>query len=94
MRIVGKKRIDKFIKSHANSRSSLRGWMAIAESVQWQTPQDIKNEFASASFLSNNRVIFNIGGNKFRLIVIAIYVQKTLIVTWVGTHAEYDKRNL
>ncbi|HOG50971.1 MAG TPA: type II toxin-antitoxin system HigB family toxin, partial [Lentisphaeria bacterium] len=49
--------------------------------------------FASASFLSDNRVVFNLGGNRFRLLVVVIYVQGNVIVNWLGTHAEYDKTN-
>jgi mRNA interferase HigB len=94
MRVNGKKRIKEFMKSHADSSSALRSWTAIAEAAHWHTSMDIKREFASASFLSRNRVVFNIGGNKFRLVVIAVYVQETLIVTWIGTHAEYAKLNL
>ncbi len=94
MRVNGKKRITEFMKSHANSCSALRSWTDIAEAAHWHTSMEIKREFASASFLSNNRVVFNVGGNKFRLVVIAIYVQETIIVKWIGTHAEYDKLNL
>ncbi len=91
MRINGKKRIAAFMKTHPNSSPSLKTWTNLAENAIWKTPADIKREFASASFLSNNRVIFNIGGNHYRLVVIAIYVQETLIVSWIGTHAEYSK---
>ena len=94
MRVNGKKKITKFMGSHSASRAPLRAWTQIAENAAWRTPSDIKREFASASFLSNNRVIFNIGGNKFRLVVIVVYTQDTLIVSWIGTHAEYDKLNL
>ncbi|OQA87649.1 MAG: hypothetical protein BWY31_00591 [Lentisphaerae bacterium ADurb.Bin242] len=91
MRVNGKKKITAFMRTHATSCPSLRAWTQIAEKAVWKTPSDIKLEFASASFLSNNRVIFNIGGNNFRMVVIAVYVQETLIVSWIGTHAEYSK---
>lgn len=94
MRINGKKKITKFMTAHSASRAPLRAWTQITENAAWETPADIKREFAAASFLSNNRVIFNIGGNKFRLLVIAVYTQETVIVSWIGTHSEYNKLNL
>ena len=93
MRILGKKKLVQFMERHPRSDSSLRSWVQVVETSQWKTPADIKNTFASASFLSDNRVIFNLGGNKFRLLVLAIYVQGSVIISWLGTHAEYDKMN-
>ena len=93
MRILGKKKLVQFMKKHPNSAGSLRAWVQIVEASSWQKPTDIKKTFASASFLSDNRVIFNIAGNNFRLLVTVIYVQGNLLVTWIGTHAEYDKMN-
>jgi mRNA interferase HigB len=59
--------------------------------ANWQTPQDIKHQYASASFLANNRVVFNIKGNKHRLIVAIAYTQGAVYIKFVGTHSEYDK---
>ncbi|MFA6816631.1 MAG: type II toxin-antitoxin system HigB family toxin [Lentisphaeria bacterium] len=91
MRVNGKKKINAFMKTHTAASPSLKAWTQIAEKAIWKTPVDIKREFSTASFLSGNRVIFNIGGNHFRLVVLAIYVQEALIVSWIGTHAEYSK---
>lgn len=93
MRVNGKKKIAAFMKKHPTSRSSLKTWTRLAERAHWEKPSDIQLEFPTASFLSKNCVIFNISGNYFRLMVIAIYVQEMLIVTWIGTQAEYDKIN-
>jgi mRNA interferase HigB len=57
----------------------------------WQTPQDIKAQFRSASILKNNRVVFNIGGNKYRLVVAIDYTRQTIFVRFIGTHKQYDK---
>ncbi len=94
MRIAGKKRIKDFMKSHASSCTSLKAWADFVEAAHWHSPSEIKQDFASASFLSKNRVVFNIGGNNFRLVVVAVYVQETIVVSWIGTHAEYDKLKL
>ena len=65
-----------------------------AECAEWKTTQDIRNRFNSADFLSNNRVVFNIGGNNFRLVVIVYYSAGILKIDRIGTHAEYDKWDL
>lgn len=59
--------------------------------AQWRTMQDIKNDFPAASFVGENRVVFNVGGNNFRLVVVALLQIGTLYIRFVGTHAEYDK---
>ena len=93
MEITGKNRIIKFMASHADSRKALTAWIADAERENWQTPQDIKAVYQSADFLAGNRVIFNIRGNHFRLIAVVVYAAGRLIIEWVGTHAEYDKKS-
>ncbi|AIO31514.1 hypothetical protein DM39_1747 [Burkholderia cenocepacia] len=66
-------------------------WHAEASKAVWKTPQDIKNQYASASFVGKNRVVFNIKCNDFRLIVAVAYQIGVVYVKFVGTHAEYDK---
>lgn len=82
------------MKRHANAATPLKCWVQKAEKSEWKTPTAIKADFASASFLSGNRVVFNIGGNNFRLVVVVVYVEGMLVVDWIGTHAEYDKLSL
>jgi mRNA interferase HigB len=94
MRIAGRDKLTKFMRKHARARSSLQSWMATAEEAIWETPQDIKLRFHSADFLSNNRVIFNISGNNYRLVVLVRYVEGQLLILKIGTHAEYDKWKL
>ncbi len=94
MRIAGRDKITKFMRRHARSRSSLTSWLATAEEAQWKNPQDIKERFGSADFLSENRVIFNISGNNYRLVVLVRYVEGQLLIVKIGTHAEYDKWKL
>lgn len=92
MRVIGRDKLTKFSKKHNQAKPALDAWFAEAESANWQTPQDIKGRFNSADFLADNRVIFNIKGNHYRLVVKVRYRNGIVAIEWVGTHAEYDKR--
>lgn len=94
MTIAGRQLIEKFIRKHANSKSSLSAWLEEAEEAEWKTPQDIKDRYRSADFLSGNRVIFDIGGNNYRLMVLVRYRNGLLLIQKIGTHAEYSKWKL
>ena len=72
----------------------LRTWYALVDKASWATPNDIKADFGSAvDFVADNRVIFDIGGNKFRLVAHVSYRFKRVLVKFIGTHKEYDKIN-
>lgn len=92
MQLVGLIKLDAFKQAHADSRGPLDAWQAEVEDAKWTGPQDIKNHYQGASFLSDNRVIFNIKGNTYRLVVKARYQNGIVLIEWVGTHAEYDKK--
>lgn len=92
MQLRGLIQLDAFKQAHADSRGPLDAWQAEVEVAEWSGPQDIKNRYPSASFLADNRVIFNIKGNTYRLVVKARYQNKVVLIEWVGTHAEYDKK--
>ena len=91
MRIVGRRILDKFKQHHADARSHVDAWVAEVEDAEWDTPNDIKGRFASASFLPKNRVVFNLKGNKYRLDVKVTYKTKVVLIKRIGTHAEYNK---
>lgn len=93
MQLLGLIQLDAFKRTHADSRGPLDVWQAEVEKAQWTGPQDVKNRYPSASFLADNRVIFNIKGNTYRLVVKARYQNGIVLIEWVGTHAEYDKKN-
>jgi len=78
-------------KRYADAEGPLRAWLADAEKTSWRSPQDIKADYASASILSDDRVVFNIKGNTYRLIVVVSYAYQVVLVKFFGTHAEYDK---
>lgn len=94
MRVNGREKLSDFVSRHAQAKSSIQSWLKEAESAVWLGPQDIKNRYSSASFLADNQVVFNLGGNKFRLVVVVVYVNGIVLVKRVGTHAEYSRWNL
>jgi len=93
MRIISKRTLQEFWSSHPDAMSPLAIWYAEAMRASWLSPQDIKSQYKTASFLRDNRVVFNIGGKKYRLIVKINYPYSTVYIRFVGTHAEYDKIN-
>lgn len=93
MQLIGLLMIDAFKRKHADSRGPLDAWRLEVEKANWSGPQDVKNRYPNASFLAENRVIFNIKGNSLRLVVKVRYQNGIVVIEWVGTHAEYDKQN-
>lgn len=91
MKVYGQNELIKFTIKHADSGKAMLAWLDAAERSIWQTPQDIKHRYPSADFLSDNRVIFNIKGNHYRMLVKMNYRTRAVLVEWIGTHAEYDK---
>lgn len=94
MTIVGKTIIETFMSKHAKARSPLTAWIDDAEAAEWKTPQDIKNRYRSVDILSGNRIVFDIGGNNYRLVVLVRYRMGILLIQKIGTHAEYSKWKL
>lgn len=91
MDIIKKKLLVDYQTKHPNSKKPISNWVKLVSLSKWQKPQDIKNVFKSADFLSGNRVIFNIGGNNHRLVVVVVYTLGQVYINWIGTHAEYSK---
>jgi len=91
MRIISKKMLREFWDIRSDSEHPLRAWHAKTKQADWKTTSDVKNDYRNASFVGNNRVIFNIKGNKYRLVVIINYQHKIVYIRFVGTHNEYDK---
>ena len=93
MKVLGRDKLIKFSQRHANAKKALDVWFNEAEEATWKTTHDIKNRYSSADFISDNKIIFNIKGNHYRLVVKVRYQNGIAIVEWVGTHAEYDKKS-
>ena len=93
MRVIARKTLRDFYAIHAASRAPLEAWFHEVEAAHWQGPQEIKSRYPSADILPGNRVVFNIKGNAYRLIVKIHYNTGILFVRFIGTHADYDKIN-
>lgn len=91
MRIISRKLLREFWAKYKDSEKSLKAWFADTKAATWKSSMDIKSEYRNASFLSDNRVVFNIKGNKYRLIVAINYDYSVVYIRFVGTHKEYDK---
>jgi len=94
MRIVGREVLHEFILQHADAAPAANAWLAEAEEAHWRTPMDVKERYPHASILSNNRVIFNLKGNKYRMEVKIGYQNEIVLIKRAGTHAEYSRWRL
>ena len=94
MRLVGRELLAEFAKQHADIRGPLIAWIFEVEEANWTGPADIKARYPNASFLSDNRVVFNIKGKTYRIETKVSYEIKVVLATRIGTHAEYSKWTL
>lgn len=92
MKVVGRDKLAAFMQKHVDARQWIEAWLAETERTLWRTPKEIKERYATASFLADNVVIFNVRGNNYRLEVQIAYRTSTVVVRWLGTHVEYTKR--
>lgn len=91
MRIISRKSLREFWEQHPEARQPLQAWYADVKRAEWHSPADIKNVYRNASFLVDNRVVFNIKGNDYRLIVVVQYAHGMVYIRFVGTHRDYDR---
>ena len=91
MHVISRPRIIDFWKENPDAEQPLKSWYAEAKKARWRTPNQIKANYASASMLKNQRVVFNIAGNKYRLVVKVLYKAQTVYIRFIGNHADYDK---
>ena len=93
MKVLGRDRLELFCRRHANARRWIENWLADVESAAWTSPHDIRQRYATASFVGGGLVIFNVRGNAYRLEAGVAYRTGVVSVEWIGTHADYDERN-
>lgn len=91
MRVVSKKKIIDYYAKNINAKVALEEWYKKVSKFSWESLNELNEDFPSADYVGNNRVVFNIKGNDYRLIAIVIYVSHKLYIRWIETHAEYDK---
>jgi len=92
MKINGLAALRNHIQNYSKSKKWIENWISDARSSQWTTPHQIKQHYASCSFLPGNVVIFNVCGNDFRLETVVAYKNGLVFVRWIGTHADYTRR--
>ena len=93
MRILSKRTLREFWESspkYTDAEDSLKSWYREAKQASWMTPADVKEQYRNASILKNNRTVFNIAGNKYRLVVEINYNLQIIFIRFVGTHQDYD----
>jgi len=94
MQIVALRTLRQFWERHPQAETPVRVWYGIASKAEWASPADIKKQFGpSVDFIGDNRVIFDLADNKFRLVVHISYTYRRGLVKFIGTHAEYDRTN-
>lgn len=92
MRIITRRALREFWERHPRAEIPLRGWHTIASRANWTGPADVKRQFGLAvDFVGDNRAIFDVGGNKYRLVVHFAYPYGRALIKFVGTHKEYDQ---
>jgi mRNA interferase HigB len=91
MNVVTRRRLREFWLIHPRAKGPLTAWHEVTRRATWRDSHEVRNDFGSADFISDNRVIFDVGGNKYRIVVRISYRYKQVLVKFVGTHAEYDK---
>lgn len=91
MRVVAKKMLRDFWEKYADAEEQLKTWYKEASRAKWKNPADIKEEYARASILKGGRVVFDICGNKYRLVVDINYLRQWVFIRFIGTHTDYDK---
>lgn len=90
MRIIARSRLIEFWKQYPDAEQPLKSWFQEAKKADWKTLNDIKNQYRNASILKKERVIFNIAGNKYRLVVKINFKIKIVYIRFIGTHNEYN----
>ncbi len=93
MHIITKRTLKEFWETHPNVRQSLLSWYKVANRAKWSNNAEVKQQFETCKFVGNDRIIFKIKGNKYRLIVKITFVNQVIWIRFIGTHDDYDKIN-
>jgi mRNA interferase HigB len=93
VQIIAKRTIRQFWEKHPRAEMPLRLWFATVSAAKWTGPPDVRAAFGAADFVADNRIIFDIGGNKYRLVAQFSYSFGRVLVKFIGTHSEYDRIN-
>ncbi len=93
MHIISRYTLIEFWKKHKDAEIPLRIWFKKTEKAKWKSINELKKDFPAADYVGNNRIVFNIKGNTYRIVVVIYFDGQKIYIRFVGTHAEYDKIN-
>lgn len=91
MELTSRYRLVDFVRKHADSRIAINAWAESIERAKWSNHSELKQSFPSADYVKNNRYVFNIKGNNYRIVVVIVFFAQECNIRFVGTHAEYSK---
>jgi mRNA interferase HigB len=97
VRVIARSTLKRFVESfkgskdHKSLKAALDAWFHEVQRAEWRNPSDLTKSYASASLVGGDRVVFNIKGNAYRMVVAVDYRRASLFIKWIGPHAEYDK---
>lgn len=91
MRVISRRWLNELVRRHADAKPGLDAWFHETEDADWANPAQVKAQYATASILKNGRIVFNIAGNKYRLVVRINYAYRVVYVRFAGTHTDYDR---
>ncbi len=90
MIITGSEKFEKFCKKHSDVKTALEKWVDEVSKAHWKNHNELKNSYASADYVGNNRYVFNIKGNNYRLVVLVVFFAGSLDIRFIGTHKDYE----
>ena len=93
MNVISYKAISKYCQANSNAEQALKTWFKTVSKAEWKDLNELKLDYPSADYVGDNRIVFNIKGNHYRLVARVAFEYKRVMVKWIGTHAEYDKGN-
>jgi mRNA interferase HigB len=94
VRVISRAILIDYYNRHKEIRSQLEAWFHEVKKAEWNTPQDVKENYRNASIIGGNKIVFNIKGNNYRLVTKINYKMKIVYIKFIGTHKEYDKINV
>ena len=91
MRVIAKKTLVEYYTEHSEAKTALEEWFAKTESARWENFSQVKKTFNSADHVGNNRIVFNIRGNRYRLVALVLFKNQMVYIRYIGTHKEYNR---
>ena len=91
MHVIVRPKLIEFWRKHPETENPLKLWFKKSEQAKWKNIRELKKEFPTADYVGNDRVVFDIKGNKYRIVVLVFFSGQKMYIRFVGTHAEYDK---